>query len=188
MVVKSEFRITLLDRLEESIQASIKLEIGETIAEARSRKEAWVGSWTAASIREELTQGSTLVALGQNDGRMRAFLCFRPPGPLWEIMLVVTLRPFRGQRFAGTLIDALFDYVDEVQFAGGAPHDVDAEVVEVGLEVSADNLSALRCYENCGFIEQRRRNGYYAGSVSGPSDAVLMSAKRKRNTRQRLNQ
>jgi ribosomal protein S18 acetylase RimI-like enzyme len=164
------------------------MEIEETISAARGRKEAWVGSWTAASVREELARGSTLVAIGKHDGRMRAFLSFRPPGPLWEIMLVVTLGHFRGQRLAGTLIDALFDYIDEVQSAGGALHDVDAEVIEVGLEVSADNLSALRCYGNCGFIEQGRRKGYYTSSVSGPSDAVLMSLKLKRNAQPRLNQ
>jgi ribosomal protein S18 acetylase RimI-like enzyme len=185
VIVKSDLRITLLNRLEESSQASIKLEIEQTIAEARGRKEAWVGSWTVSAVQEELALGSTIVAVGQNDGRIRAFLCFRPPGPLWEIMLVVTLGHFRGQRLAGTLIDGLFDYIDEVQSAGGAPHNVDDEVIEVGLEVSADNLSALRCYGNCGFIEQRRRKGYYAGSDSGPSDAVLMSAKRQRNAQPR---
>lgn len=187
MNVEFQYRIALLNALEESIQALIKLEIEQEIADARSRGEAWVGSWTVASVQAELSQGSTLVALGQHDHRLKAFLCFRPPGPLWEIMLIVTLGPVRGHRLAGTLIDSLFSHIESIQFASSAPHVVDsatieAPAIEVGLEVSADNLSALRCYERCGFIEQRRRKGYYSGSVSGPIDAVLMSAKRQRYT------
>ncbi len=182
MSVKSNNRITLLSRLEQATQTAIKLEIEEIVAEARNRGEAWVGSWTAASVRSELDLGSTLLALGQNDQHLEAFLCFRPPGPFWEILLVVTLGHSRGQRLAGALIDALFDHIEEVGQVDGTPHDVDSAIFEVGLEVRADNFSALRCYKSCGFIEQGRRKGYYPSAGTGSTDAILMSLKRRRRT------
>lgn len=183
---KSDLRISLLSTLSTSIQDSLIKKIEFEVADARNRGEPWVGSWTMDSIHGEVARGSTLVATGSADTQLRAFLCFRPPGPFWEIMLVMTLSRFRGQRLAGALIDSLFDHAEEVQTSVGSPRDVEEgslEPIEVGLEVRADNRSAIRCYEMCGFIEQGRRKGYYSDSSFGSSnraiDAVVMSAKRQ---------
>jgi ribosomal protein S18 acetylase RimI-like enzyme len=196
-IPNSDIRICLLCTLEESVQKSLKLEIEASIAAERSQGQTWVGSWTAVAVTSELAKGSTLVAFKVGDHALCAFLFFRPPGPFWEIMLVMTVLPYRGKRLAGELIDALFAHAESVQQVGAAPHDDGVEIkdpieapIEVGLEVRADNEGALRCYKLCGFSEQGRRKAYYpgplsgsvSGSISGPTDAVLMSARRVRSS------
>lgn len=163
---------------------ALKSEIEASIAWAKSQGEAWVGSWNDAAIKSELKLGTSLVALGETDHRLRGFLLFRPPGPFWEIILLLTLPSFRAQGVASGLIDALFSHAASVGSAmgtgvggkDGAPQrSAEAKVgVELGLEVRADNLAALRCYKLCGFIEQGRRKAYYPDGV----DAVLMAATR----------
>ena len=166
----------MLDSLEGSHQPTLKSEIAASVALAKSEGEAWVGSWSEAAIQSELKLGFALVAVGQADHELRGFLLFRPPGPFWEIILLVTLPSFRAQGVARDLIEALFRQAALAGTKDGAPQRL-AETgpeVELGLEVRADNLAALRCYGLCGFIEQGRRKAYYPDGV----DAVLMAAKR----------
>jgi ribosomal protein S18 acetylase RimI-like enzyme len=184
-------RISVLDSLEASLRRTIKSEIEASVAQAKSQGEAWVGSWNDAAVQSELKLGTSLVALGESDQSLQGFLLFRPPGPFWEIILLVTLPSFRAQGVASELIEALFSHAASVgnpvgKAMGSAGTGVDAKDsapqrsdggklgVELGLEVRADNLAALRCYKLCGFIEQGRRKGYYPDGV----DAVLMGAAR----------
>lgn len=184
---KLSLRIAVLDSFEASLRLTLKSEIEASVAQAKSQGEAWVGSWNDAAIQSELKLGTSLVALGESDQSLRGFLLFRPPGPFWEIILLVTLPSYRSQGVASELIEALFSHAASAGRAmGSAGTGVDAKDsapqrsdggrlgVELGLEVRADNLAALQCYKLCGFIEQGRRKGYYPDGV----DAVLMGAAR----------
>lgn len=184
---KLSLRIFVLDSLESPLRLTLQSEIEASIAWAKSQGEAWVGSWNDTAIQSELKLGTSLVALGEADHRLRGFLLFRPPGPFWEIILLVTLPSFRAQGVASELIEALFSHAASVRNAMGTEvtavgvkdsalqRSTEAKLgVELGLEVRADNLAALRCYKLCGFIEQGRRKAYYPDGV----DAVLMAATR----------
>ncbi len=180
------FQISLLEDLNLPLKSSVRLQIEGAVGKARGvLLEPWASSWTEAAIRSELDLGYTLAVLAKDDLALMGFVCFRPPGPFREITLIMTLDQYRGCRLAERMVDSLFEYAFRKGIDSGAPRRGDSRSlsdakfsVEVGLEVRADNFSALKSYAKCGFIEQGRRRGYYRDGM----DAVLMSVRRQPNS------
>lgn len=96
------------------------------------------------------------------DGHLFGFCLFRTAADEAEI---ITLGVVPQARRCGLARALLQDFLDQVR---------KAEARHLFLEVAEDNSSAIKLYQQAGFIVNGRRPGYYDHDRTQPVDALVM--------------
>lgn len=99
-------------------------------------------SWDKDSILNELAGSQSL---GYFQVELKSFILFKNLGAVLEILLIYSKKGEPGA--ARTVFKALVDAYSQHE--------------EIWLEVHEGNVSAIRFYEQQGFVRMSRRNNYY---------------------------
>ena len=139
-----------------------------SIEAARVAGELWASSWTHSSLLSEAQ--SAQVILARKDQEEVGFVFLRAPGALWEITLIYIAPESRGTGVFEGLIEASKRIALVPVELQRDDLKSQSSTSQLGLEVRADNLRALKAYERVGFQEVSRRKAYYRDGC----DAILM--------------
>lgn len=134
------------------------------IAELETKCFAPHMQWNEKMIAESFNCGNTTFFGSENRSRLVGYISVGYCCGEAELLKVCVLPEFRRQGYAEQLLNAAIDYL--VKIYG-------EEFEKMILEVAADNFSAKKLYEKCGFRELTTRKGYYR-DANRAVDAILM--------------
>jgi ribosomal-protein-alanine N-acetyltransferase len=110
------------------------------------------------------TSPRRLLLVAEIERLPHGFLVARSAHPSeWEIENVVVAEPARRHGLGAALVEAFLGRVR-------AEKQTESGVWGIYLEVRESNLAARRLYEKCGFVIDRRREGYY----SHPDESAIL--------------
>ncbi len=116
-------------------------------------------SWTTEQIRSHLNSGNPIWAFTGENKEIHGYLMVTEIAGEWEIYRIAVVPEWRRRGVAHTLIS----HLESLCKSGDS----------IFLEVKCTNISAIKLYENEGFVENGLRKGYY----SDGTDAILMMKK-----------
>lgn len=114
--------------------------------------------WGIDGLKAELEKKFSVTLILEFKDEIAGFMNFWIIRPYLEINALVIARKYSGKGYASFLIKKAFDYA------------LKNDCKEILLEVSENNIPALRLYKKNGFYETGRRIKYYNGIY----DAILM--------------
>ncbi len=118
--------------------------------------------WDEKAVTDMLAMPGAFAFIVSEDGQPMGFVMARRAADEAEIISVGTAPEGRRRGIASALIDA----TAEKAARDGARR--------LFLEVAADNIAALACYQGRGFVSCGKRPGYYK-RLSGPVDAHILA-------------
>ena len=139
-------------------------EYSSRIAELETKCFAPFMQWNEKMIAESFNDGNTTFFGAQESDGLVGYIAVSYCCGEAELLKICVLPEFRRYGNAEKLFNAAFDNLVEIH---------GEEFEKMILEVAADNFSAKKLYEKCGFRELATRKGYYR-DANKAIDAILM--------------
>lgn len=121
-----------------------------------------VDAWSAATLTELLAQGSYHLLLAVESGVIKGYCLYQILFEQAEILRIGTHPDYQRQGIASQLFSALHETL------------MKNNVMQLMLEVRADNAAAITLYERQGFKTIHRRKGYYQQPNLPSVDALIL--------------
>lgn len=144
--------MTLREMLTEDLDQVMELE-----------EELFSAPWTKEGFFTFLSRRDTMFLVVEEKGRILGYCGVMIVLDEGEITNVAVTRKRQREGIGQFMLEGLFRLLEEIG------------VVTLHLEVRQSNLTAIRLYERCGFVQDGLRKAYYTDPME---DALLMSRKK----------